>query len=221
MRHPYSGAFLLMAAAVIFMVTKAEADLLIFYNGAYEYGDVAHDPAKKTYVLTLPNGATEMYTNRQVRSFHPGIQRPALGEVVRVSDFVHSATAEDQIFDITGDITHSQEVSFPDGKKIDLAVQNDYAVPALRLQPTSFSFYNRRGTYMVFRIQNNTDTTQESVTFRVSVFDPQDNLLVTRDFFVRRLPPSTPDGRGGRVINVELPDVLYEQIGGFRIVRKY
>lgn len=211
----------MMAVAVIFMVTKAEADLLVFYNGAYEYGDVVHDPQNNTYVLTLPNGATEMYSNRQVRNFYPGIQRPAVGEVVRVSDFVHAATAEDQIYNITADITHSQEVTFPDGKKIDLSVQNDYAVPALRLQPARYSFYNRQGTYMVFRIENNTDTTQESVSFRVSVFDQQERLLVTRDFFVRRLPPKAPDGRGGRVINIELPDVLYDQIGGFRIVRKY
>ncbi len=198
--------------------TSAYADLVIFHNGDYRYGDVVRD-ASGNITITFPNGDSEKFHKRQVRYVHDGVQKPAMGEVVSVSEFVQAATAE--IYEVTGNITHSKTMKNPDGKEFQVDVQNDYEIPVMRFFPTRYSFFNRPGAYLVLKLQNTTQETHQSLTFRVFVYDQQDQLVATKDFLVHRLPPTTPEGRGGRVVEIDIPDVRYEQINRIRVVRRY
>lgn len=207
-----------LAGILILFCSVAWGDLMIFHNGDHLYGEIINPDATQEMIITV-NGVDHLFKRSQVRNIHVGIQPPAAGEILRATDFIQSSTGE--ILSITAsNITARKSIKNKD-REIVIDVENGFDVSAIQLYPTTYSFFSRQGSYLVAFLRNLGDKPWAGATFRIFLYNQQNHLLGTRDFYVFRLPPVDQNGRGGRRIEVEIPDVTMNQIHRIRFVRRF
>ena len=159
------------------------------------------------------------FDKSQIRYFEPGINAPAPGQIVSVSDFRHIAAAN--IVGITMEITSRSTITDAAGKEMVMDVENGFQINALRLWPSTYSFYRRKGCFMSGILENHTDETWKGVSFRAHLFDSNDRILSSKDFYVFRFPAQTPQGPSKRKFEIDFPDVPYELVHRMRVLRKF
>lgn len=200
----------------------ARADLMIFYNGDFKYGQTQKTDGGWTLAV---DGKTETYKDSQVKLVVPGIEEPAPGEVVTATDFRHEATeaiADHKIWNITAARANRFVLRGEEDREVLMDVEEKFAIPRIHIHPAHYSFYKQRGSYMTAAIVNETTETLRGVEFRVFFYGAEEQLLTSKDFYVHRLP-GTPEG--GRPIprrfGLEIPDLPFEAIHRLRVVRKF
>lgn len=211
------SAIVFLAAAALWFQTNSHADLLVFTNGDFKYGKVTELPDRT--VILEASGTVKYYKRNQIIQIAPGIDPPANGEIVSVSNFHQIGGAP--ILDITGPITRRTSVQTIRGKTILLDVEVDFAVPVVQLFPMRYSFYNRRGCFMAGLLINSSTRTWNSIEMRAHLYDSNDRILSSKDFYIYRIPRATEKGPGQRKFEINFPDVPYEQVNRMRLIRKF
>ncbi len=214
----YSGIILVIS--LVCTTAYPAPDLVIFHNGDYAFGTTTVDEDTDEIVLES-EGETKHYTKRQVREVFPGVSKPADGEVVTASKYVISATG--MIPQITAPITTRSrlETDLEENPEIIFDVEDGFQVAKIHLFSTNPDFYNRIGSYLVFILENHTTQTWRAVEFRATFYGEEDQLLASKDFYIFRLPASTPDRTPRTVVKLNIPDIPYDLIHRVRIVRKF
>lgn len=190
-------------------------DLVIFHNGDFRYGEVTELPDEE--ISLLEEGVTRPYKKSQIREIIKGINKPIPGEVVRATDFVHAATAE--LMAVTGSATQRTRIKDGSGKEIVLDVEDGFEVPRVRMWRSRYPFFQRQGCFIAGVLVNSTTKTWSNTTFRATLYDGKDKVLASRDFYVFRLPPGTPQKPGMRKFELDFPDVPYPRVTRIRVVR--
>jgi hypothetical protein len=211
-------AYHFIILAVFLTPLSAQSDVVIFYNGEARYGDVIEDA---TEIRLERNGKIEIYKKNMVQKTIPGLEEPDVGEeaVNEEEDFLHKPSGN--IFSITGDIAVRKKLVTPEGKELLVDVEDKFDIAQLRLLPVRYSFFNRQGCYLIGALTNKFDTTWHGVEFRVTLYNPSDRLLASKDFYVFRMPRPSPEGSSRRVFELAIPDVPYEEVSRIRLVRKF
>lgn len=189
-------------------------DVIIFFNGDTRYGKIIEDVSVSCTIDI--NGVTETFSKKCVEKIIAGINQPASGEIASSTDgkFVHKPSGN--IYDITGDIAIRKKMTNTDGRDFKMDVETTFDIPTCRFFPANYSFYNRRGTYLIGSVTNKADQIWQGIEFRVTLFNKQDKLIGSKDFYVFRLPKA-----GRRSFELALPDIPYDMIDRIRIVRKF
>jgi hypothetical protein len=209
--HIFFIAFFLFPLSV-------QSDVIIFHNGDARYGNIVESA---TEIRLDRNGKIEIYNKKQVQKLIPGLDKPDMGEeaVKKEEDYSHKPSGN--IFSITGSNTVQKKMATPEGKELLVDIDNKFDIAQLRLLPVRYSFYNRQGCYLIGALTNNSDITWHGVQFRVTLYNPSDRLLASKDFYIFRMPKPSPDGSSRRVFEIAIPDVPYEQVSRIRLVRKF
>ena len=198
------------------MARPAAADLIIFYNGDFKYGQVKD--IGNEYSLTI-NNVIKIYKKSQVREVAYGVNAPAPGEIVSVTDFIHAAT--DSIWQITGAITLRSPLQGENNRQVLLDVEEGFTIQQIYIFPTTYSFFDFRGSFLAAAIVNSTTKAQNDLEFRVYFYGDKDQLISSKDFYVNRLPPQVGNRPVGRRFALTMPDVPFDSIRRVRIVRKF
>jgi len=207
--------FILFFASLPGSGLPAWPDLIIFHTGDFRYGEVTELPNQE--ISLVEDGITRRYKKPQIREIIKGINKPAPGEVVTATDFIHAATAE--LTAVTGAITHRSRIKDGAGKEIVLDVEDGFEVPGLRMWRSRYPFYQREGCFIAGLLVNSTTRAWSNTTFRVTLYDTKDRVLASKDFYVFRLPPSTPPKPGTRKFELDFPDVPYPRVTRLRVAR--
>lgn len=196
------------------------ADLLIFFNGDFYYGKGTVLQPSGDVIIEV-RGVARRFKKSQIRQFIPGIDAPAPGQIVSVTDFKHIASLD--IPSITAEITNPYgPIKVGKDKEMMLDVEKGFEIPALRLWPSAYSFYRRNGCFMAGILVNNTTETYSGLQFRAHLYDENARILSSKDFTVFRFPGIAPDGTPGqRKFEIDFPDVSYALVHRMRILRKF
>ena len=203
----------------LFMVSmESWSALLIFRNGDFKYGVV--QKVQGGYRLTDDQGKLWIYKDVQVREYAPLISKPGSGTIVQATDFIHEATSA--IWSITEELTVPLKIETDDERDFFIDVEKGFEIPKLKLYSTSFPFFNRQGSFLSAIIVNSSTKAVYGIEFRIYVYNQEDKLMITKDFYANRLPPTSPAGKKfGRKFSVSLPDVPLKSIKRMRVVRKF
>lgn len=200
------------------LALQSHADLIIFRNGDFKYGTV--QKVVGGYTLTTPDGKAQFFKDIQVQEVVLGVPQPTTGQIVQATDFIHEAT--DTVWSITDEITVTTSVPTEDDKEVFIEVEKGFEISKFSIYPTRYSFFNRRGSFFIGHIINNTQRDIYGIDFRMYFYNQDDKLMITKDFYSNRLPATQP-GRPPfpRRFGVSLPDVPIESIKRVKLVRKF
>ncbi len=190
----------------------AFADLILFHNGDFLIGDA--NEMKNGDVILTADGVQKVFKSIQVKDIIFGATSPV--SIPGASN----AIADASILPITLDITHRKEMTNHDGRKFIVDCQDGFEIPFVNLYPKTYSFFNRRGSKLRAGLVNNTTQELNGATFRVFFYDNQDKLMVTKDFYILRLRPTTQTRRM-RIFEVDMVDVPYERVRRMRVVERF
>lgn len=190
------------------------SDLIIFHNGDYRYGQV--NVLDNGVVILTTDRGEERYKAHQVEDIQMGVDEPAPSP-----SGLTAAAATPVIPDITAPITTRKNLKDRFGKSLIIDIENGYDVEAFQLWPTRYAFFGRTGCFIAGILVNSSTESRAAIEFRATVYGQEDNMLTSKDFYVFRLPGSTPQGPGKRKFEIEFPDTAYQQVHRMRIVRKF
>ncbi|MBI1390219.1 MAG: hypothetical protein GC154_17405 [bacterium] len=221
-----TASLLIVLAIEAFAATpRASADMIIFHNGERRYGTANYIPSSSDVVLTTKD-YSKRFSFTQIREVVFGVDKPEDQAAKAVASATNqNATEEfipftggDSIYDVTGGDVYRKKMSSPDGKEFILDVEDKFDVPTMKIYPTTYSFYNRQGVYLILLLTNREDLSWRPLEMRVKLYDEDDNLIASKDAYVFRLPGA---GQGSRVIEMQFPDVIYDRVKRIRVMRKY
>ncbi len=210
-------ALFLFLSAFLLLGFYSHADLVLFYNGDHRYGK-ATELQDGTVMLDV-NGTIRYYKRDQIKEIGYGIEKPADGTVVSITDFTQIVGAN--ILFVTGPITHRTQIKTQDGKQLRMDVEDGFDVPILHVFPARYGFYNRRGCFIAGLLINPSTRTWHALQLRAHLYDKNDRILSSKDFYIFRIPAATPQGPGQRKFEMNFPDVPYEYVDRMRLVRKF
>lgn len=201
------------------------ADMIIFHNGERRFG-VANLIAGTSDVTLTKDNITKQYSALQIRDIVFGVDSPE-----DIQDDIASATAiqsptetyipfasSGSIIDITGANVYRKTMENNDGREFIIDIEEYFDITIFRAYPIRYSFFGREGVFIVALLKNREPLPWHPAEFRLKIFNEDNTLIASKDFYVFRLPGQ---GNRGRVIEVEVPDVPYESVHHISIVRKW
>jgi len=210
-------AIAIIALGTLWLGRTSQADLVVFSNGDYAYGKVTELPDRTVIVET--GDKVKYYKRSQITLISPGTDPPAKGEIVSASNFTQMGGAE--VLPVTGPIDLRSSVTTIRGKTLTLDIDEEFTVPVVQLFPMRYGFFNRRGCFMAGLIVNSSTRTWNSIEMRAHLFDKDNRMLTSKDFYIYRIPRATQNGPGQRKFEINFPDVAYERVDRMRLVRKF
>ncbi len=215
MNHDKRIAFLaiLLALFSTCLISIAVSDIIIFHNGDIRIGDA--DELSKKEVSMTKDGVQKIYKSIQIKEIIWGATSP--DQIPGASPGIALAS----LLPVTLPITHRKEMSNHDGRTLTIDTQRGFDVAFVNLYPKNFAFYNRRGSFLRAGLINNTTKILRGITFRTFFFDQNEELLSTKDFYVRNLMPADQTTRKWRIFEINLMDVPYERVSRIRIVNRF
>lgn len=202
----------------------ASADMVVFQNGERRYGAASYIGSTSDIVLVSDN-SSKQFRSTQIREIVWGIDGPIPSSTTLAAATVPGATetyipfaSGGSVFDITGASVYRKTMTNNDGREFILDVEEFFDVPIMRLYPTTYSFFGRRGCFFVALLKNREPLPWHPAEFRVKFFKEDGTLLTSKDFYVYRLPGKNT---GARVVEVEFPDVPYELVKHITMIRKW
>ncbi len=222
MIHVQRLLHILTIACVIWIAsaTAAHADLVIFHNGDFKFGNVqVHNASKEVWIDA--DGEIKRYWERQVRDIIRDVGPPQHGEVLQLPGFVYSTTPT--IPSVTAPITHRNVLKSgnEDEREIAFDVEDGFDVNTIHLMGARYGFFNRPGSYLVLILENIQTTSWKGTQFRLTFYGEDDKLLASKDFYVWNLAGSNQKLIPKIVKNIAIPDVPYNMIQRIRLVRKF
>ncbi len=203
--------------ALVLMGFNTHADLILFHNGDHHYGKVKENP-DGTIQLDLTQ-TVKYYKKNQVKEIFYGINQPATGEVVSVTNY--NEIGGTKIISVTGPITHRSIVQTSGGKLLQVDVEDGFQVPIIQLFPRKYGFYNRSGCFMAGLLINTSTQAWNALQMRVHLYDPDNRILSSKDFYIYRIPPAANNIPGQRKFEIVFADVPYDRVDRMRLVRKF
>lgn len=211
----------------IFMGVVASADLVIFNNGERRYGK-ANYIASSSDIVLISSDSSKQFSSRQIRQIIWGVDGPggipasattAAAAIIKgtTETYIPFSSSGD-IFDITGANVYRKTMTNNDGREFILDVEEYFDVPMMRIYPTSYSFFGRRGCFFVALLKNREPLPWHPAEFRIKFFKEDGTLLSSKDIYVFRLPGKN---NSGRVLEAEFPDVPYELVKHITMVRRW
>lgn len=214
----YRIYFLIVVLLGAFTFNSASrADLIVFHNGDYRYGQI-RELNDGTVILKIGDQEKD-YKRSQIKTLSYGTNPPAAGEILAVTDFNQIGGAD--ILSVTGPITRRAEVKTQSGRLFTLDVENIFEMPIVQFFPARYSFFQRQGCFMAGLLINSSTQTYNTLEMRAHLFDGENRILTSKDFYIYHIPGLTEKGPGQRKFEINFPDVPYDRVARMRLVRKF
>ncbi|MGC9326132.1 MAG: hypothetical protein ACP5I1_00725 [Candidatus Hinthialibacter sp.] len=210
-------SFIFLWIGWLVMGYESQADLVVFHNGDYCFGEV--EELSDGRIKLEADHSVKYYKKSQIRNIGYNIEEPKDGETASLENFTVAGDAS--ILSVTGEDVHRTEMETISGKKLILDVENGFEIPIIEMVPTRLSFYHRKGCFVAGVLVNSSTHAWSSLEMRAHLYDDEDSILASKDFYVYKILPDAGQSPSRRKFELHFSDVDYPSVNRMRVVRKF